>query len=128
MKEMHLMNLKVSYHHMYSNCNYFVLLYFILFYFRVLSVWLSGVRNCTLTQQPLDSTLSRYLVREYRDMRMSFRRREGEFNKLQLLYMYLDHSVLLSLLCIKFYVNQRLVSANKELGLLCSIEATLITS
>ena len=76
------MNLEVIYHHMYSNCNYFVLLYFILFYFRVLSVWLSGVGNCTLTQQPLDSTLSYYLVREYRDMRMSFRRREGEFNKL----------------------------------------------
>ena len=46
-------------------------------------------------RQPLDSTLSNYLVREYRDMRMSFGRREGEFNKIQLLYMYLDHSVLL---------------------------------
>ena len=89
---------------MYSNCNYFVLFYFILFYFilfyfvlfyfilfyfilfcfilfyfRVLSVWLSGVRS-TLTRQPLDSTLSHYLVREYRDTRMSFGRREGEFN------------------------------------------------
>ena len=85
------------------------LFYIISFYFRVLSVWLSGVENCTLTQQPLDSTLSHYLVREYRDMGISFGRREGEFNKLQLLYMYLDHSVLylhvqmqlLSLLCIK---------------------------
>ena len=58
---------------------YFILFYFILFYFRVLSVWLSGVRS-TLTRQPLDSTLSHYLVREYRDTRMSFGRREGEFN------------------------------------------------
>ena len=58
---------------------YFIIFYFILFYFRVLSVWLSGVHS-TLTQQPLDSTLSHYLVREYRDTRMSFGRREGEFN------------------------------------------------
>ena len=58
---------------------YFILFYFVLFYFRVLSVWLSGVHS-TLTRQPLDSTLSHYLVREYRDTRMSFGRREGEFN------------------------------------------------
>ena len=51
---------------------YFILFCFILFYFRVL--------RSTLTRQPLDSTLSHYLVREYRDTRMSFGRREGEFN------------------------------------------------
>ena len=52
--------------------------------------------NCILIQQPLDSTLSHYLVREYKGMRMSFGIREGEFNKFQLLFMCLDHSVLLT--------------------------------
>ena len=69
------MNLKLIYNHMLITYMYTItLFYIILFYFRVLSVWLSGLGNCTLTQQPLDSTLSHYLVREYRDMRISFGR------------------------------------------------------